>query len=162
MTETQLIISTKCRNEFAALFENPDKLRTNFVCVKGPSGCGKDSMIRFYAKKYGYTIKLDREIEAELEAQKLNSLENFYYDLEINGIKHAESISYVKIFCDVIERISFERQAKKRVLYYMRDIPQTHNTSEREMLSEAFNKLNSAGRLSIVPVIFNLNSNIYE
>lgn len=119
-------------------------------------------MIKYFAKKYGYTIRFDREIEAELEAQKLNALENHYYDMEVNGSRGSEGVPYVKIFCDVIERISFESQAKRKFLYYMRDIPQPHNTSERDSLNDAFSKLTSRGKLSIVPVIFNLNSNIYE
>lgn len=119
-------------------------------------------MIRFFAKKYGYKIRKDRDIEDELELTKLVSINQEQYNWELLEKKEAESTSYVKVFCDVLERAVFERHGKKRFLYYLRDLPEPRHPKEFEMLKNAFEELGKIKPMNIVPIIFNLNSNIFE
>lgn len=141
---------------------DPQRLHGNIILVRGPSGCGKDTMIRFYAKKYGYKVRKDREIEGELEMNKAIELNPEHYNWELLEKKEAESVSYVKVFASVIERASFERNSRKKFLYYMRDIPAPRHPKEFELLKDAFEELTRVKPLNIVPIIFNINSNIYE
>lgn len=119
-------------------------------------------MIRFFAKKYGYKVRKDREIETELEMNKLGAIDPEKYGWELLERKQAEPISYTKVFADVLERATFERLGKKKFLYYMRDIPNPRHDKERERLREAFHELAKSRPMNIVPIIFNINSNIYE
>lgn len=132
------------------------------MVVRGPSGCGKDTLIRFFAKKYGYRVRKDRDIENELELDKLGGIDPERYGWELLEKKQAEPISYTKIFANVIERATFEVAGKKKFLYYMRDIPNPRHDKERELLRTAFGELMKIRPMNIVPIIFNINSNIYE
>jgi len=162
-SEGQLVISSKARKDLEDLFLN-DGLNKKIVLVRGPSGCGKDTLIRYLAKKYGYKVKSDRDIEDELEATKtINQSDYAYFEADIYDKKLPDGVSYVKIFCDVFDRVTFERMARKRILYYLRDIPTPYNDKERAMMRESIARLTSQGnQLDIVPIIFNLNSNIYD
>lgn len=119
-------------------------------------------MIRFFAKKYGYKIRKDRDIENELELNKLAAINPEGYHWELLEKKQAEPISYTKVFADVLDRASFERSGKKKFLYYMRDIPSPRHDKEREHIRAAFDTLMKSKPMNIVPIIFNINSNIYE
>ena len=119
-------------------------------------------MIRFLAKKHGYRVKKDREIEDELELNKLTSLNPEQYNWELLEKKQAEGITYTKIFADVIDRAVFERSGRRKFIYYMRDIPMPRHDKEREALKNAFDALIKVKPMNIVPIVFNINSNIYE
>lgn len=144
------------------MFADPQRLHSHIVLVRGPSGCGKDTMIKFYAKKHGYKVRKDRDVEAELELNKAVELNPEQYNWELLEKKEAESVSYVKVFANVIERAAFERNSKKKFLYYMRDLPSPRHPKEFELLRNSFEELTRNKPLNIVPIIFNINSNIYE
>ena len=128
--------------------------------LRGPSGCGKDTLIRYMAKKFRFQVITDRDVETELENTKLVLQEetlNSVYDT-----KQAEGISTAKVFCEVFDRVQFERMARKKFLYYLREIPNMTNEKEREVVRATLARVVKKCPLDIVPVIFNLNSNIYE
>ena len=161
-TESQLIISSKAKNELESIFLDSHKLHSSIILIRGPSGCGKDSLIRFMARKHGFEVRLDRDVENELETMKLVQEEDYYFSIHKLEAKASEAVSYAKIFCEVMSRVSFERMAKKKWLYYIREIPNMINEKERSMVRAVLHKLVERGPLDIVPVIFNLNSGIYE
>lgn len=155
-------MSNKAKTQFEMLFMDRGRLTSNITIVRGPSGCGKDTMIRYFARKYGYEIVMDREVENELEVAKLVATEDYHQDrFDPFEEKRAEGITYVKVFCDVMERAVFETASKKKRLYYMRDIPNMNNEKERLMVWHLFQRIKAVG-LYIVPIIFCLNSNICD